>query len=120
MVEIISAKNVVTQKLELKEELKEENVKHNYPKRTIQELNNQYQGETVFIVGTGPSMRLFPVDLLAGKITIGLNQAWKLFRPTYLLTIHPEVLPPNTRTTHIITKEKGNLTGQEPYIFFRN
>lgn len=48
--------------------------------------------KTVYVVGTGPSLRCTPLDFLKDKTTIGLNQAWKFFRPTYALTVHPELL----------------------------
>jgi hypothetical protein len=55
-------------------------------------LYGRHRGETVYVCGTGPSMRLFPLEFLAGKTTIGLNQFWKYAAPTYALTVHPELL----------------------------
>lgn len=48
--------------------------------------------DTVYIVGTGPSLRCMPLDFLEGKYTIGLNQAWKHIRPTLSVTVHPELV----------------------------
>lgn len=53
----------------------------------------------VYVVGSGPSMRLFPIEVLRGQVTIALNQAWRYFPrtgplafgPTYTLTVHPEL-----------------------------
>ena len=47
------------------------------------ELWGRHAGETIYIIGTGPSQRLFPLDFLSDKITIGLNQAWKLLPVQY-------------------------------------
>lgn len=46
---------------------------------------------TVYIVGTGPSLRCFDLAFFRDKVTIGLNQAWKHFNPTYSITVHPEL-----------------------------
>lgn len=52
---------------------------------------NRHRGADVYIVGTGPSMRVFPSDYLQNKIVIGLNQAWRHCAPTYCITVHPEL-----------------------------
>lgn len=54
-------------------------------------------GGTVYVVGTGPSMRLFDVGVLRGQPTIALNQAWRYWAgkghaPTLGLTVHPELI----------------------------
>jgi len=54
------------------------------------ELWGKHKDETIYVVGTGPSQRLFPLDFLADKTTIGLNQAWKYMPLTYSITVHPE------------------------------
>ena len=48
-------------------------------------------GGDIFIVGTGASLRVFPLDFLQGKITIGLNQAWKVVDTTYAITMMPKI-----------------------------
>jgi len=48
--------------------------------------------DTAYIVGTGPSVRCFPLAFLEGKFTIGLNQAYKIIRPTLSVTVHPELV----------------------------
>lgn len=58
----------------------------------IQKLYSRAAGREVYIVGTGPSLRTFPLDFLRGKITIGLNQAWRHFPVNYSLTVHPELV----------------------------
>lgn len=60
-------------------------------------LNDTHENETIYIVGTGPSTRVFPFSFLEDKITIGLNYAWQLFEPTYSITIHPETIPFNRK-----------------------
>jgi hypothetical protein len=71
-------------------------------------VKDKYKHQTVYIIGTGPSLRVFPVDILEKEITIGLNQAYKSlqFRPTYNLTIHPELIP-KYEPLRWITKRKG-------------
>ena len=87
----------------------------------ISELYGSEAEKTIYIVGTGPSLRVFPVEFLRDKITIGLNNAWQSVNGlTYILTIHPETLPPDQGKSKIVTKRKGCLTGREPYYFFQN
>lgn len=59
------------------------------------QLRSWFVGRVVYVIGTGPSMRLFDIRMLAGQPTIALNQAWKYWigvdhRPTLGLTVHPE------------------------------
>lgn len=58
----------------------------------IGKLTNRHRGQVVYVVGTGPSLRLVPPAFFKDKVTIGLNQAWKFFPPTYSLTVHPELV----------------------------
>jgi len=62
--------------------------------RRVDELYGRHRGADVYVVGTGASMRVFPRDFLAGKVTIGLNQAWKLVPTTYAITMRPELNVP--------------------------
>ncbi len=57
----------------------------------ITDLNNAHQKQDIYIVGTGPSSRVFPLRYLKDKITIGLNQAWKLGQWRYMITVHGEL-----------------------------
>ena len=68
------------------------------------DLWGKHPGETIYIVGTGPSQRLFPIDFLEDKTTIGLNQAWKYAPMTYSITVHPEHIWDHEHT------EGANLT----------
>jgi len=97
----------------------------------LRELYGRYPGLDLYVVGTGPSMRVFPVEMLAGKLTIGLNQAWKYFdrgfAPTWMLTAHPEELlkfeeaKARPRTTWIVKKkpplEHLSLDDPRHYVF---
>lgn len=57
----------------------------------VEKLWNKHKGEDVWVIGTGPSMRVFPRNVYQNKITIGLNQAWRFGPVTYSLTVHPEL-----------------------------
>lgn len=58
----------------------------------ISDLWGKHTGQDIYIVGTGPSLRCFPLTYLSDKITIGLNQAWKHLKLTYSITVHPELI----------------------------
>jgi hypothetical protein len=93
----------------------------------IADLYNKHKGQDIYIVGTGPSMRVFPLEILDGKITLGLNQAWRYRTLTYSITVHPELLKlyNKTRTrnqTQWIVKQKrpmAHLKFDDPeyYVF---
>lgn len=59
--------------------------------KRVSELYNRHPGSDIYIVGTGTSLRVFPLDMLKGRITIGLNMAWKKVDVLYCITIHPEL-----------------------------
>lgn len=93
----------------------------------LKDLYNKYKDKIIYIVGTGPSLRLFPVELLASKITIGLNETFKIVNCTYNLTIHPELIPRDDYKTIWITKYKNWLASEyhqrqhsEHIYFFKN
>jgi len=94
-------------------------------------LNNlilKHTGETIYVIGSGPSLRFFPGNFLESQITIGLNLAYKSlkFKPTYNLTIHPELIDKTTCFEYTwITKKKDWLAKpKEKHIrhiyFFQN
>lgn len=62
--------------------------------RSIVELYGKHPGSDIYVVGTGASLRVFPLDFLADKITIGLNMAWKVAPVKYSITIRPELNVP--------------------------
>lgn len=63
--------------------------------RNVGELYGRHPGSDIYIVGTGTSLRVLPLDFLEGKITIGLNQAWKVVNTTYGITMMPRLNIPN-------------------------
>jgi hypothetical protein len=50
----------------------------------LRELRDLYLHQDIYVVGTGPSVNVFPFDFLRDKVCIGLNDAYKL---------HPAVSP---------------------------
>jgi hypothetical protein len=59
--------------------------------KNVSELYNIYPGSDIYVVGTGTSFRVFPLSFLEGKITIGLNMAWKLLPLKYCITMVPHL-----------------------------
>ena len=61
----------------------------------ISELWNKHQGETIYILGTGPSVRCYPdlKRIFYNQTVIGLNEAYKHYLCTYNITIHPNLIP---------------------------
>ncbi|MDJ0588978.1 MAG: hypothetical protein QNJ72_03145 [Pleurocapsa sp. MO_226.B13] len=57
----------------------------------VSELYNKYPGSDIYVVGTGASLRVFPLSFLEGKIVIGLNMAWKVAPVQYSITNHPDL-----------------------------
>lgn len=93
----------------------------------IEDLYGRHKGEPIYIVGTGPSMRLFPLEFLRDKVCIGLNQAWRYCPLTYTISVHPELLIDYQREKHPhktqwIVKHKPplNLELDDPnyYVFW--
>jgi hypothetical protein len=63
-------------------------------RKCVSQLYNRYPHSDIYVIGTGASLRVFPHDLLADKITIGLNMAWKTLPVKYSITIHPDLSIP--------------------------
>jgi hypothetical protein len=59
--------------------------------KKVSELYGRHPGADIYVVGTGTSFRVFPKGFFDGKITIGLNMAWKNLPVTYGITIHPDL-----------------------------
>ena len=59
--------------------------------RPVSDLYGRHAGEDIYVVGTGTSTRVFPPGFLEGKITVGLNMAWKSASVCYGITIHPDL-----------------------------
>ncbi|MGC1310043.1 MAG: hypothetical protein WA885_22675 [Phormidesmis sp.] len=92
--------------------------------KCVSELYNRYPNSDIYVVGTGASLRVFPHDLLKGKIVIGLNMAWKTVPVQYGITIHPdlsmpEMLPNESAHPEItwITKYKKSKAVLSPEQF---
>lgn len=62
--------------------------------KPVSDLYGRHTGADIFVVGTGASMRTFPVSFLEGRVTIGLNRAWELAPVRYGLTIGPHLHVP--------------------------
>ena len=97
----------------------------------ISDLWGKFENDTLYIVGTGPSVRYFDFSFLVGKFSLGLNLAYKLpgFQPTWSITIHPELIPtspqPLLEKGRWLTKIKGKSFPGSPiekasYIFQNN
>ena len=59
--------------------------------RKVSELYGHHDGADIYIIGTGTSVRVFPLDFFSDKITIGLNQAWRIVNTTYAITMMPRL-----------------------------
>ena len=44
----------------------------------LRELHDIYAGQDIYIVGSGPTASVFPMDFLYGKVCISLNDAYKM------------------------------------------
>src|ERR1022692_2950895 len=95
-------------------------------------LAHKHSGATIYVCGTGPSFRCMDPTFLNDKITIGLNQFWRNYRPTYSLTVHPELVLEYQKAAELaglgrgrslmpwIVKKKapmGKLTFDDPNYF---
>lgn len=58
----------------------------------IHDLYDRHPGADVYVIGTGPSLRCLDLAYFAGKVTVGVNQAWKHLPTTYSVTVHPELV----------------------------
>lgn len=62
--------------------------------KQVSKLYGRHAGDVIYVVGSGASMRVFPPDFLKGRVTIGLNQAWKVAPVRYGITIGPHLNVP--------------------------
>ncbi len=72
--------------------------------KKVSELYSRHPGSDIFIVGTGASLRVFPLALLEGRISIGLNDAFRFCPVTYGITVHPDLYIPEFSPIPWITK----------------
>ena len=68
----------------------------------ISDLYNKHLGEDIYVVGTGPTLRMLPKGFFNNKIAIGLNQAYKTFDLTYAVTVHPELIKEYNRINKLL------------------
>jgi hypothetical protein len=102
--------------------------------KCVSELYNRYPDSDIYVIGTGASLRVFPLSLLEGKITIGLNQAWRTLPVKYSITIHPDLSVPeflpdaephpemtwitkHEKTKSLVTPEQLNYAEEHFYFF---
>ena len=97
--------------------------------KTLAEFKNYWKHQTIFVVGTGPSNRVFPFDFIRDKPCIGLNQAWRICQCRYNITIHPHCIPFEQLESNIwFTKKKNDWSIEEHirrnnhqnWIYFNN
>ena len=62
--------------------------------KPVAELYGRHEGADIYVVGSGTSMRVFPVEFLEDKVTIGLNMAWRSAPVRYGITIGPHLNVP--------------------------
>ncbi|MBI3315543.1 MAG: hypothetical protein HYZ87_01025 [Candidatus Omnitrophica bacterium] len=62
--------------------------------KKVTELYGLHAGEDIYIIGTGPSLRVFPLSLFEGRVTIGLNNAHEKVPVRYSVTVHPDLYVP--------------------------
>lgn len=59
--------------------------------RPVTDLYGLHPGSDIYVVGSGTSVRVFPTSFLDGRITIGLNMAWRVAPVRYGITIGPHL-----------------------------
>jgi hypothetical protein len=91
--------------------------------RSVVELYDRFPGSDIYILGTGTSVRVFPMSVLEGRLTIGLNMAWKLWPVQFCITQRPELNVPEFRgegerpEIHwVIKPDKLTSLEQERYV----
>lgn len=70
-------------------------INHNKYCKKIEKYKNLHNGETCYIIGTGPSLTLKDLEMLKNKYTFGVNTLYKLFddlgwQTTYYCLIDPK------------------------------
>lgn len=64
----------------------------------LKSLRNRFQGQRIFVMGNGPSLKKIDLSKLAGEYTFGVNKIYMLFdqidwRPTFYTCLDWEVTP---------------------------
>jgi len=60
---------------------------------SLNSYENLFEGQNIYVIASGKSLDYLPTSFFEGKITIGANQVFKKFVPTYLLRKEYEMLP---------------------------
>jgi len=91
--------------------------------QSVERLYDTLPGSDIYILGTGASVRVFPLDMLRGRIVIGLNMAWKLWPVQYAITMRPELNvpefmgePPRPEITWITKPGKLTTDAQRQFV----
>lgn len=69
----------------------------------LKDLRDVYAGQEIYIVGSGPTANVFPMEFLADKVCLSLNDSYK---------IHPAIRP--VALMHHITYCREGITPQAP------
>lgn len=62
------------------------------PEIPLEDFKNKHKGQDIYILASGPSFDFVDPAFLADKITIGINEIYKRFKPTYLIRKDPDLL----------------------------
>ena len=46
----------------------------------LRELRDVYAGQEIYIIGSGPTSNIFPMDYLSDKICMSLNSSFKIHK----------------------------------------
>lgn len=76
----------------------------------LKDLRDIYSGQEIYIVGSGPTSNIFPMEFLSNKICISLNDSYK---------IHPSIYPIALMHHHIYARE-GNTEDAQFHPNFSN
>lgn len=55
-------------------------------------FRDKHRGQDIYVLASGPSFDYVDPTFLADKITIGINEIYKKFKPTYLIRKDPDLL----------------------------
>jgi hypothetical protein len=80
------------------------------PFKELDDYKDCHKGGDIYILASGPSFDYIDPVFLSDKITIGINEIYKRFKPTYLIRKDPSLLKQslseNPSTPHFISKGK--------------
>lgn len=89
----------------------------------LKKWKNILDGETVFIIGNGPSILEENLSLLDGRFSIGINRCFKIYDPTILFWQDREMYAKNEldqiRRTKAIKVCKDSINNNDEFSKFR-